>query len=227
MTSVLLVLCCFFIPTKGSSQKFIPDYLKNRPVTILKEDTSFVFKITGKDVRNPNKKRMYHYLFHRELGQSRGSYLGNLVDGNFTCFIGKGRLLRQGEFKSGLKNGTWYTWHSNGEISSKTRWRKGKLVGKKIEYDLKGIESARYRWKDKKWQLIIPKDKEQVKNERKLKKEEKKTHRKAKSEERKLKRINKKESKEEIIPDSPEQPKQKKIRKNNSKKVKDDESKKD
>lgn len=217
---IILHVACLS-PFNSFSQKFIPDYLKNKPITIVKGDTNIVFTVSNKDLYNPKEKVMYHYYFHREIGYSRGSYMGALIHGEYTCYTGFSHLAERGNYRYGSKVGTWYAWHENGELRCKTKWRNGQPFGKKIEFDTNGNITGRYKWKQRQWQLIVEKDKTETKALRKQKREQKKIIQSEKKEERKLKKAEKKNGIE-----NEDGKKEKPKRKKNNKPKEDEETKK-
>lgn len=80
----------------------------------------------------------YYWCAAQDIKHTRGGYEGKILHGAYIMFYYNKDLLTKGNFKYGLKQGEWKSWHRGGEIKSKEVWKKGVLVGKTYYYNNKG-----------------------------------------------------------------------------------------
>ena len=147
---VLLLVFCVLLPMSGFSKKFIPEYNREKPITLVSGDTALVFYIKKEGISNLREKRKYHYYFHGQVFQNKGAYLGHLLEGEFVRLDRNGRLVEKGAFKDGLKQGEWKRWYANGELKSEQLWRNGKSARTRFEYTVDG-DKIKYCLKKEEW----------------------------------------------------------------------------
>jgi len=147
---VLLLVFCVLSPMSGFAKKFIPEYNRKKPITVVSGDTAVIFYIRKDGISNVREKRQYHYYFHGQVFQNQGAYLGHLLEGEFVRLDGNGRLLEKGTFKDGLKQGEWKRWYANGELKGEQLWRNGKPAKTRFEYTVDG-DKIKYCLKKNEW----------------------------------------------------------------------------
>lgn len=135
----LFVLCIF----NAQGQNF--EVPINRKVIDEKGFKEIVY--TTKKTPYPNTDQMYHWYKARGVHTSQGNYAGELLDGEYLRYFPDNQLAEKGSFKNGLKVLVWNTWHQNGNLSTRSVWKNGKISGKYIEWDSVGniTETGRYR----------------------------------------------------------------------------------
>ncbi|MEL6866456.1 MAG: hypothetical protein AAFP19_18670, partial [Bacteroidota bacterium] len=94
-----------------------------------------------------DRKRTYYYYHQDKIHHNQGGFTGYLLDGRMEVFDEEQRLIEQGQFKEGLKDGTWKTWYPNGRLQSIRHWKKGEQNGWAETYDEKGELLTQIRFK--------------------------------------------------------------------------------
>ncbi|MFH6986032.1 toxin-antitoxin system YwqK family antitoxin [Marinoscillum luteum] len=141
MNKFLLVLG-FLLVLTGCGQRIFPsDDGELQKVTTKAGDDFLEFRLTRTKV-NPDPNREYFWFKSGQLQSTRGSFSGYLLDGEFTRMNQEGQLSARGEFKDGLKTGTWYS-YEQGDLVTIETYRKGQLSGK--SQDLLGGEVVEER----------------------------------------------------------------------------------
>jgi hypothetical protein len=85
------------------------------------------------------ENQTYHYFYKGQIHQVTGSYAGYLLHGPFQRFDTLNKLVEEGNFQYGRKEGTWKSWHSNGKIKTTLSYKKGKKSGTSKSYDAQGV----------------------------------------------------------------------------------------
>lgn len=109
-------------------------------------------KITEARVRTnakptPEFSLFYYWVADNKINITQGGYDGYILDGEYTEFsYPSNQLICKGEFTTGLKSGTWKTWHENGRIKYSEHWKKGVLDGDRNIYNPSGelLKSEHY-----------------------------------------------------------------------------------
>ncbi len=148
---LFLLVFIIVIYFKSYGQNKLKDTFYKDDITLVKHDTAYVFKTCNKKLKHIVRKKTYYYANHRELGMIQGGYLGKLVDGEYLIYIDQTQLIEKGQFHKGLKDGKWITWYDNGVIHYITKWHKGRLRRKRIEYSEIGEKYKVQVWKHHSW----------------------------------------------------------------------------
>ena len=96
------------------------------------------FYYRGEKKIKTNDELFYYWYAAQDIKHTRGAYEGKILHGSYTMFYYNKDLLAKGNFKYGLKDGEWKSWHAGGELKSKEKWKKGKIVGTSYYYNLQG-----------------------------------------------------------------------------------------
>lgn len=88
---------------------FTPPNLKKR---ITDTEFRYEFYTTKKEV-SAKQDRLYYWFKGGAIHSSEYGVSGELLDGEFEKFYLNNQLAEKGEFKKGLKEGLWKTWHCN------------------------------------------------------------------------------------------------------------------
>jgi len=105
----------------------------------------YEFYTTDKKIKVKDHK-MYYWFKGGAIHSAESGIAGTLLDDKFVKMYHSNQLAEQGQFKEGLKVGTWKTWHTNGTIESVQNWKKGLKCGDYLRYDQNGAlaESGKY-----------------------------------------------------------------------------------
>jgi antitoxin component YwqK of YwqJK toxin-antitoxin module len=130
----LLFILCFFLSlifTDLKAQKLANNKQNStREVELIYTDSTIVAGIYTKQEKIKTKyPLMYNWYFQEKLGQSQGDYWGYLLHGSYCVYDKKNRLIRKGDFKFGLKNGSWKSWYLNGILRINEAWENGMAQG--------------------------------------------------------------------------------------------------
>lgn len=133
------VLVSMFIPLFLCAQSNLPDFNHGNQLTVLQGDTIYMIRVgQPKKGFEPVTDMTYTWFDKGRLGRSQGGYSGQLLDGRLVVKKKSGQLIRQGDYKMGLKIGTWLEWHDNGVVRSSIEWKNGIRHGAFASYDDKG-----------------------------------------------------------------------------------------
>lgn len=149
---------------------------------IITDDYNYDFSILLEKNEKYNTAKSYTWYGNGELHVSEGGASGYLLNGLFTKSYISGAIAEQGEFKKGLKQGTWTTWYLSGKKNTVSNWKEGILSGSVAVFSETGnlISKGKYN-KGKKqgvWVDFITKDTlryklGEIKNEKKQKHKDK------------------------------------------------------
>ena len=133
--SVLLMGC--IACTDQLYQSSIP---ANDRRTVVLGDTLHFFTVATEDISIRTRPGVYYTWYLRNgFASTQGGYEGMLLDGPYTKMLRDNTLLEKGQFREGLKNGQWVTWHPSGSIEATRRWNQGKRQGSQSSYDTRGM----------------------------------------------------------------------------------------
>lgn len=138
-------VCLFFIlslymgflsPTVCSAQK---DKYSCHQVTIVYPDTTIKTYILNQKLRiKPRENIEYYWVYNHKINKNKGDYSYYLIHGPFLVFDVNDRLITKGEFKLGLKDGTWKSWYPDGQIREISHYENGERQGICYLYDPAG-----------------------------------------------------------------------------------------
>jgi len=69
--------------------------------------------------------RYYYWYYNKIIHSTQGGYTGQLLNGHYIAFYPDKNLKEEGNFKAGLKDGTWKTWNQKGDLTNVTTWDEG------------------------------------------------------------------------------------------------------
>ena len=94
-----------------------------------------------------NQNKQYYYYHRQKVDSRQGGYTGMLLDGEAKMLNADLSLVSKGEFKNGLKHGTWMKWYPDGKLWMLTNWKLGVKEGKEYQYQTDGtlIRCSKYR----------------------------------------------------------------------------------
>lgn len=120
-------------------QPMFRDLEVTNSVSHSKGDSIYNFHVRlmkGNDASQDDKR---YYWFHQgEVKSTVGNHAGSVLHGAFEKFDRKGNLIEKGDFSNGLKDGSWMTWHDNGNVASMYSWNDGWRSGDFKEFNREG-----------------------------------------------------------------------------------------
>lgn len=137
-----LIICLYSSTIYGQTSP-------TREIVVYCGDTTINTRIFIKNPKIKIKARSF-YFWHRQdtINSTQGGYTGKLLHGNTEFFAPQKVLIKQGQFKQGLKVGKWQEWHPNGFIKKVEYWKEGALSGYSWEYDQQGQLASRRKYKN-------------------------------------------------------------------------------
>ncbi|MBX2828096.1 MAG: hypothetical protein KTR22_08030 [Flavobacteriaceae bacterium] len=107
-------------------------------------DIHFYVSLKNKEAQ---KDRMYYWYKAGEIHKSQGATGGDLLHSEYQKYFKGYQLAEKGDFKYGLKTGTWKQWYPEGTLKTEESWSNGLLDGAYKGYDETGtlISSGKYR----------------------------------------------------------------------------------
>ena len=121
---------------------FAQDYdskYNTRTVLITTPDSVINAKILNSQKEfKINDELKYYWYADEKIGYNRGGINGSALHGTYTVFDSENKLMTQGEFKNGLKEGKWKRWYPNGELKSVENYKHGLKNDIQIYYNKNG-----------------------------------------------------------------------------------------
>ena len=142
-TAIILV----FIHIQLIAQKE-SKYPDTRTIMLYHTDSITEANILVKNDVNISLKStdLYYWYAFNQIQQNQGSYSGNLLHGTYKVFNSSDKLIQQGSFDKGIKEGTWVNWDKNGYVTREINYKNGKLNGSAFFYKSgKLIKKEEYR----------------------------------------------------------------------------------
>jgi antitoxin component YwqK of YwqJK toxin-antitoxin module len=133
---------------------------ESRSVVINLDDYNEVIKIAEPE-QNFETADNYIYFWYRKhvVHQTRGSFSGDLLNGDYISYYNDNALRSKGVFYWGLKDGVWQYWRKNATLERMETWKKGLLHGNYILYNEMSHDSLNVNYK-KGFVVVNNKDKE-------------------------------------------------------------------
>lgn len=75
----------------------------------------------------------YYWYSANAIHATQGGYSGQLLNGVYTEYYLNKNLKEQGNFKKGLKDGSWRSWNEDGSVNKVSFWKNGVPVQGKPE----------------------------------------------------------------------------------------------
>ena len=123
----------------GCNQKNSNVYPTSREVTINTDSTRVFAQFLIKPIKvTINNDLRYYWYYTDKINSNVGGYNGNLLNGTYRVLSKENRLMEQGTFANGLKDGIWKYWYSNGNLQRIEIWKKGLIKGVPTEYSYNG-----------------------------------------------------------------------------------------
>jgi len=128
LSITFLVGCTNMVPEDGLAVR----------KTMSKGDTLHLFTVEN-STRNYQTKddKIYHSFRFGKIIQTQGIVNGKALSGMYEQFYKKKPIIK-GEFKKGLKEGKWYSWSLNGNLTSLIEYKRGIIQGSFKQYDDSG-----------------------------------------------------------------------------------------
>lgn len=134
---ILFILAVCFSATDLYSQ----DQYNLRSVNINSGDST-IKTYASNSVPKKFKKLInvpYYWYYSGKIRMNYGSYSGKLIHGKYEVFDKNYKLLKQGNFEYGLKQGEWNEWYPNGHKKEISFYKRGMMEGELLSFDERGI----------------------------------------------------------------------------------------
>lgn len=123
----------------GCTQTKTSKYNVYRDIAVKTDSSSIIAQVLVESAKIiPQDKLRYYWYSNGTILSNIGGYSGNLLNGTYRVLSKDNKLVEQGFFVNGLKDGTWKYWYSNGTIQRKEVWKKGILKSIPAEFDYEG-----------------------------------------------------------------------------------------
>ncbi len=127
----LLLLGC----TACTDQLYQSSIPPNDRRTVVAGDTIHSFTVATQDFSGKVRPDVYYTWYLRNsFTSTQGGYEGTLLHGSYTKILRDNTLLEKGQFREGLKDGEWITWHNQGATEGISRWDRGKPTGRTAQF---------------------------------------------------------------------------------------------
>lgn len=109
-------------------------------ISLLDGNTMIHARVTRKTHKAKEDKFLEYYWYKgNKIHITQGGFDGKLLHGDFKVYYeNTGDLKRKGEFKYGVRVGTWKEWYPNGKLEKVIEWKKGLQHGLVMEFDSLG-----------------------------------------------------------------------------------------
>lgn len=97
----------------------------------------YEFYTTKKNLK-PKADRSYFWFKGGLIHSAQSGIAGELLHDKFVKFYHSNQLAEQGNFKNGLKVGSWKSWFENGKIETIQNYKSGILNGRYITFNQDG-----------------------------------------------------------------------------------------
>lgn len=132
------------------AQRFIePEDIKSFNITVNYPD----YTVKTQILKNPKKTTTepeitYHWYTNQTIMETKGGYDGKLLHGYYRSFYLSNQLFQSGEFKYGVKTGTWKNWYPDGKLKENMHWKNGQKNGSYYLYSSEGFMLGEGRFKN-------------------------------------------------------------------------------
>lgn len=111
----------------------------HRQVVINYPDSIVTAEVLVKEKRiSVQPGKVYYWYNSNSIHKNAGGFTGNVLDGTYQVFDKNKNLIVQGEFRKGLRIGTWNRWNPKGGVYRTECWRKGILHGSLTQFNHSG-----------------------------------------------------------------------------------------
>ena len=180
--SILFIIVCVVISVCNGQNK-------TREIIIKHPDSTIIFHVVNEKADlDLDLNKVYYWYYGNTISKNLGAVSGYILHGKYEVLNSNNKLISQGGFCYGLKDGIWQKFYPPGGLKSRLTWRKGILYGtasfygptgnpiKKLNYKKGDLHGKQYYYSGKN-ELEIKEywfGRLEVKNEKKKKPEKKK-----------------------------------------------------
>ena len=140
---VLIALCCNVYAQKHDAEG------QTKLVVVNQNDKEIHCRVLIDKVKQLqlDLKTEYYWCQNQQIRKNRGGYSGDLLHGVCKSFDSKKRLIEEGLYVYGRKEGIWKLWDKDGELIRTTSWKNGLRNGLNYRYFYDG-QFVRENYKD-------------------------------------------------------------------------------
>lgn len=126
---VLITLCCNVYAQKHDMDS------QTRLVIVNQDDKDIHCRVLiDKAELQVDLKAEYYWYQNQQIRKNRGGYSGDLLHGMYKCYDSEERLVEEGMYVYGRKEGIWKVWDDNGELIKTSSWKNGLQNGLSYQY---------------------------------------------------------------------------------------------
>ena len=115
--------------------------IERRSVTLSYPDSVVKFEVmVAPKELNAGDLLQYFWYDTDKLKTKKGSYSGKLLHGDFNVFGLENNMLVDGSFNEGLQHGLWKRWTPSGDLVRQAEWKNGIRDGVLIIFNSEGVE---------------------------------------------------------------------------------------
>lgn len=132
----IFLLFVFVVGAQTIYGQWVKDNELKQTIKIHTDTSVIIFDVLEEELTiHPRENRTYYWYANRKIMANQGGVGGLLLDGPYSQYNNDDRLIEKGNFKNGLKKGTWKLWDSSGNSIRIEKYRKGLLNGKQIVFN--------------------------------------------------------------------------------------------
>lgn len=135
---------------RAVAQKFDLPVEKREAVVSYADSVARLSFITIAKPKQSGNKREYFWYYANTVNNNTGGFLKNPLDGLYSVFDIKNRLITQGYFKKGMKSGLWIQWYTNGNVKAKTHYCNSYKHGRAFLFNNSGVKTAKLHYRKNK-----------------------------------------------------------------------------
>ncbi len=116
------------------AQTYYKDLPVNKATVNYEDHTVTAYLSPLKRLPSINTERLYYWYAANTINITQGGYSGKLLNGVYLDHYLNKNLKEQGNFKKGLKSGTWSKWSEDGTLTERFSWKRGEMTGMFSKY---------------------------------------------------------------------------------------------
>lgn len=119
-----------------------------RKITISASDSTIKTAIWDKPMKKKARANYTYYWYYAgTINHNQGGFSGKLIHGKYEVFNSQRKLLSQGNFLYGVKQGNWIRWNENGTKIESCSFTNGLLNGTFKTFDRSGYVLSKIIYK--------------------------------------------------------------------------------
>ena len=117
-----VIVCVVLFVCKGQNT--------TREIIIKHPDSTVIFHVVNEKVDlKLDLNKVYYWYYGNTISKNLGAVSGYILHGKYEVLTKENKLISQGTFEYGLKDGIWQKFYAPGGLKERLTWRKGVLHG--------------------------------------------------------------------------------------------------